>query len=414
METIGSDFYVGGRFLKIGGVSTGGIATFDGTDWHRPFDGTIAAIYTAIEFQQQIIAGGRIDLIDGMPASNIVRFDGTTWTPLGDGFDAYVNALAIFNGELIAAGDFTMSGASEVNHIARWDGQAWQPLGSGIDDSVYDLVACNGALYARGYFTTAGGVAARDVARWNGANWSAIPPVPDDNANIESIGCLSDMLVLSGDLFTGPNDYRVQVGMLDGSNWVPLGDETQYGAYHFTEFQGNWYAQVILNEADVVTTRWNGTQWEIAGGDHQLTSPSGIFALHDRLVVPGRFRWPGQSSENGFVVGNGVVDWDFMSVKSPSGLSALLAYEGDWLAFGLFSTAGNHVAMGYSRWTPACERGDLDCSGVVDLADAAAFANALVGDVSASACELMTCDMNRDNVLDGSDLALFVNALLTE
>ncbi len=194
----GAALYAGGRFTSMGGVAMHQIARWDGSGWSGlsngitgpvlglplPYvralcvfdDGTGAALY----------AGGQFTNAGGVVTGSIARWDGTNWSLLGSGVDGEVRALRVFGAgnaaRLYAGGQFTLAGGVAAANIARWDGTNWSSVGAGVGGAsaavvealtVFDRGA-GAALHAGGRFTSAGGVSARNIAAWNGVRWSAL------------------------------------------------------------------------------------------------------------------------------------------------------------------------------------------------------------------------------------------------
>ncbi|MCG8407709.1 MAG: hypothetical protein MI923_21125 [Phycisphaerales bacterium] len=406
MGTFGGEFYVGGQFLQIGGVPTSNLATMDGATWQRPFNGSRIDINAATRYQGRIVAGGGITMIDGAPFANIIEFDGNQWQQLGHGLDASVEALAVFQGDLIAGGEFTASGQTALSHVARWNGQQWSPVGAGLTNSVQELVVCGDQLFA---FSAANSSSDAEIMRWDGASWATIPDLPNENSWFHSLGCFEDRLVISGNLFQGPG-FSHEIAVLDGASWVQLGTDVFFGARGLTEHDGKLHAIFEVDEADMKVMRWDGATWDIVDGDHRIEYAERILSIGGRLLVPGYIRDHTNNTVDGMIVSGGD-GWSFIEGAAAE-IEAVFEDDGDWLVLGGLTTIGEHVAIGMSRLTAPCGRGDLDCDGSVSTGDVSTFVQTLINTYSATACELLHSDMNQDNQLDGSDVQLFISALL--
>jgi hypothetical protein len=179
--------YAGGWFTVAGGVGARGIARWNGSTWSPLGSGMggvpAPAVYAmAVGNAGQLYAGGRFTTAGGVTTNGIAHWNGTNWSPLGSGMEGCssqvicVAALAVDSaGRLYAGGDFWGAGGVNANHVARWNGSTWSRLGSGINGGVYALVV-DGAdrLYAGGSFTTAGGTTANAIAQWDGTTWSSL------------------------------------------------------------------------------------------------------------------------------------------------------------------------------------------------------------------------------------------------
>jgi hypothetical protein len=265
--------------------------------------GTSAYTKALATFADQVIVGGEFELAGGVDVNYVAAWDGTNWSDLGGGTNGSVNALCVYNGELVAAGWFSEAGGNVVNGIAAWDGRSWHHIGGGMNSPVGGLYLYEDDLIATGPFTIAGGVPANRIARWNGSVWSAMDQGLDDQG----------------------------IGLL-------------------VVYQGQLYGKEGFN-----TYKWDGSAWvfcpEIDPFDGQITD---MFVYQDKLIVGGHF-----IGMNG-ISANGIASWD----GTPGGWQSLgdglggsfvavddmVAYNGDLLVGGSFSTAGGQPAIGIARW----------------------------------------------------------------
>jgi trimeric autotransporter adhesin len=155
-----------GNFVSAGGVTSNGVARWDGANWHD-YAGGITFLLPFLGVQAvtvlpdgDIVVGGLFATVGGVSASNVARWDGSSWTTLGTGVNSVVFALASLpDGSVIAGGSFTQAGTSPAANIARWNGSSWQPFGSGADDAVSTLaVAPSGEVLVGGSFDRPGGL----------------------------------------------------------------------------------------------------------------------------------------------------------------------------------------------------------------------------------------------------------------
>ncbi len=200
----GAALYVAGDFRYAGGIATGMIARWDGSEWSVPagaggvgipfshFGGVRALATWDDGSGDALYAGGAFQTAGDATVNNIARWDGDAWTllfgPFDIGVEGAVYALAVFDGgsgpALHAAGALTEAGGVEVANIAKWDATGWSPLAepfdtAGLNHSVTALATYDDgtgpALYAAGSFLLAGdGVTVDRVARWDGSDWSAL------------------------------------------------------------------------------------------------------------------------------------------------------------------------------------------------------------------------------------------------
>ena len=250
----GPALYAGGFFTNADGLSTSGIARWDGAAWEAVgggVGGSDRAVY-ALEVWNDgsgtaLYAGGRFSSAGGVAAKNMAKWNGTTWSALGDGlgnpsFDA-VYALEVYKRPkgsgtaLYAGGDFRFSGStSGVSGIAVWDGGKWGGLDGGVavGSSVINMVSAlrefQGSLYVGGFFADVGTskLQTGSLARWDGRAWSAV-------GGLEAWGT---------NLFREPMGVQALEVFDDGTG------ATLYASGHMK--LGN-------------TLRWDGSAWSVAG-----------------------------------------------------------------------------------------------------------------------------------------------------
>lgn len=143
--------YAGGSFTTAGGVSTGGLARWNGASWSA-VGGFFNGMVFALEVHEgQLIIGGQYPGISGSP--NLARYNGTSYSTLGTGgANAAVRSLRSSGNRLYAGGDFTQAGGVTARHAAVWNGASWAEVGGGTDAAVLALAAFNGEVHAGGLF----------------------------------------------------------------------------------------------------------------------------------------------------------------------------------------------------------------------------------------------------------------------
>ncbi len=301
------------------------------------------------------VLAGHFTHVGGVPASLIARWDGGQWRTLGPGlvgeYGYPVTALAEYDGDLVAGGLFTHAGALLVNRIASWDGdtQTWSSLAGGVTvhipggQHITALAVHGGALVATGSFSAIGGQTANRVARWNGASWSA------------------------------------------------MGAGLPYAAWDVAVYNGELIAFLPTGEM----SRWNGASW--------LQLSMGVSAVPDALLV-----YRGElvlGRVNGF---NGIARWNGTMLQPlGSGLgpwqnpdvNALVNYNGELIAGGMFTTAGGGVSLGWARWGCACYA-DCNDSQTLTVADFGCFQSQFASGNTYADC-------NNDNAFTIADFGCF-------
>lgn len=196
----GPRVYVCGRLDTLGGVSVGGLASWDGATWSPVFQSAApgfqpnltSGLPTALETWDDgsgpaLFVGGYFSGVQGLPVARIARWDGSSWSALGAGLTnsvpaatPHVETLLGIGGELYVGGWFGNAGGATANHVARWNGAAWSPLASGVNGTVYALAQHDDGtgggprLYVGGRFSAASGTPTQNLAIWDGASWSAL------------------------------------------------------------------------------------------------------------------------------------------------------------------------------------------------------------------------------------------------
>ncbi|MBX3376299.1 MAG: hypothetical protein KF678_04770 [Phycisphaeraceae bacterium] len=151
---------VGGHFSHAGGVLTGRLAQWDGSEW-TTFNGSLVndTVYAMANYNGQLVIGGDFTTINGSPMRKVAMYNGTQWVDMSAGIDTAVGtvtALAVHNGELYAGGSFGTTG-DQARALAKWNGSSWVDLGTNQGpDGVATLATFGGDLVVGGPFFRAG------------------------------------------------------------------------------------------------------------------------------------------------------------------------------------------------------------------------------------------------------------------
>jgi hypothetical protein len=134
----------------------------------------------------ELYVGGEFASAGGMTTGTIAKWNGSNWSSLGSGASSFlINALGVYDDgggpALYAGGSGSVSGVAGTNEIAKWDGSIWSSLSGGMTTNSNEVDALitfddggGTALYASGSFTTASGAAAKNIAKWDGSSWIAL------------------------------------------------------------------------------------------------------------------------------------------------------------------------------------------------------------------------------------------------
>lgn len=221
--------YACGSFTHAGGVSSPGVARWDGNAWHPvstapptypttySFLAVTAMVVAADGAGTRLVAGGGFDRFSGVRANHIAAWDGQSWAPIGaprgKGTDGSVHAILEHDDgsglSLFVGGRFGVAGATPANNIARWDGARWRSLGAGVlgslaTNSVAPVLALaefdedgpgpgRPALFVGGEFNTAGGQPIGRLARWSNGQWSSVAiPGPGSDARVATLAVFDE------------------------------------------------------------------------------------------------------------------------------------------------------------------------------------------------------------------------------
>lgn len=192
----GVDLYIGGGFLRVGGVAAQNVARWTGTVWEplpggprNAFiglndDSVLEMVAGEVNGRRLLFASGVFDRLGTEPNAGLAAWDGSQWLNI-DGapqdpirYIGDARGLAMHDpdgqGErLFVFGSFETPNGPEF-HVGFWDGTSWQ-LAPGVDMNStafwlgYDLLSADlgdgRALYAAGNFDRLGGASADHVAR---------------------------------------------------------------------------------------------------------------------------------------------------------------------------------------------------------------------------------------------------------
>ena len=108
------DIYVAGTFSRASGLSSPGLAKWNGSDWSNI--GFAGAAFALVSDGTNLYVGGTFTNAGGVLNTNIARYDGTNWYSMGGGIGyynnlgSYVYVLELHNGLLYVGGIFTNAG----------------------------------------------------------------------------------------------------------------------------------------------------------------------------------------------------------------------------------------------------------------------------------------------------------------
>jgi hypothetical protein len=185
--------YAAGFFSTAGGMTSLGVASWNGSSWSvlgEPSDALNGTIRSLAQVGTDIYVGGTFTRAGMQKANNIAVFNTNTgfWSPLGsgssNGVDGPVYSLAVLGNDVYVGGNFTHAGGTQPD---------------GVNGPVHSLAANADTVFAGGAFSTAGGSVANNLVKWDGHTWTAV------GAGVNSVAsalALSDTSLLIGRYFT--------------------------------------------------------------------------------------------------------------------------------------------------------------------------------------------------------------------
>jgi hypothetical protein len=235
------DIFAAGAFTTIGGVTTRGVARWNGSTWAAlgppSSGGDVYAI--AVSPSGTVYVGGSFSNWAGNAnADFLAAWDGSSWfAPASTPANAAVNAFAFaLDGKLYIGGSFSAINGLAAPYIAVYNPSdvSFARVGAGdFNGQVNALLAMpDGSVYATGTFTTYGGAPMLRLARWNGVTWDSVGG-----------GLTVDGVSLARYGTTG-----VLVGMNNGG--VKLWDGGQWQELDFLSASGFPYVGAVTATAD--------------------------------------------------------------------------------------------------------------------------------------------------------------------
>ncbi|MGY3089508.1 hypothetical protein ACVWYF_002556 [Hymenobacter sp. UYAg731] len=325
------EVYVGGSFIRVGGVPANYVAKWNGTAWSSLGTGTANGVSgpvsaVAVASTGEVYVGGDFTQAGGVLATRVAKWNGANWSSLGTGFDlvSTINAVAVAStGEVYVGGDFAQAGGVPASRVAKWNGTAWSSLGTGSANGVNGTVkalavAGSGEVYAGGVFTQAGGVPANFVAKWNGTAWSSLGTGVDVAVNARSVNAVA--VASTGEVYVGGDFTRAggvsanYVAKWDGTAWSSLGTGNTNGAPYAVmslavASTGEVYAGTSLyygsgGRVELYSlAKWNGTAWSSLGTGLNKMAFSIACGPTGQVYVGGDFATTGDGSKVTFHFG---------------------------------------------------------------------------------------------------------------
>lgn len=396
MEAYGGDLYVAGQFTAAGGVSTTGIARWDGAEWHALGSPShVWGIRRMSASDDGLVVTGTFSLAGGVEANGLARWDGAQWHSMGSGLRPGGHrvglALARVEDDLFVGGSFTyVDDAPAVNLAVLRNGE-WQPNVAARAQGLHTeepndaairaraLASFSGSLYAAGRFTLAGPSVVENIARWDGDQWQPL----HGNSGVGLNGTVHDLLDFDGALWVAGK--FTQAGGVDsphiarwtGDAWQPFqpsltlgGSGSSIGALATDGselFVAGKFSSIDGVPANSVA-RWNGQTWIAMAEGLGPQGTASALEMHDgHLYLAGRIsndlaapavvmRWDGSQ----WAETEGQLGWLGPGNTVHASVDSLVSTEWGLVAIGLFDRAGQEVSRNVAVRRDGGEWGAVD------------------------------------------------------
>jgi trimeric autotransporter adhesin len=361
------NLYVGGSFSKIGGVSSRGIARWDGRAWHDMEGGVsipdyaFASVYTITGDGTNIYAGGFFTQAGSVQATNLARWNGRHWEGIGNfaaepppnvtffpALYSQVDKVMMNQGSLYVCGQFSEVDGYAITNFAKWNRGIWQKAGD-VDGQVNGMDEYMGGLLVAGTFRSIGGVSATNAAWFKQGRWSGLGV--NTSGSFYDVKVAGNHVYLAGsfDLVNGVSARSII--RYDGGKFSALGTgkgNSLSGPVEALATDGtNVYALGNFDTAGTAPVsglaKWDGTKWSGLGKPFDsgmgYRSPGfnlalgigrnpgnlpGIAAVGSKLYFNGRFEMPDVGGTNlacwngreWSAVGNDQGTWEIESMAS--------------------------------------------------------------------------------------------------
>lgn len=407
----GPALYVGGRALRVNGVSVNGVGRIVNGEAEAVPGVTVNGDVRALEAFDDgtgpalYIAGAFLG-VNSVPTRFICRWNGTTLDRFNGGVVGgapnidFVNTLRTFdagNGpRLYAGGHFNNIGGAPLRDLAYWDAEAgWQPVPGwdGIVNTLHVADLGDGpALYIGGLFATVGGAACNSVARWTGA---ALECVGTAGCPIYAVLELHNRFEGGTPvLYAGGVDQNFPAWRWDGQAWTALPGANEcvasfHGVRAMSSYEYLGRDQLLMGGGfnpwgmePCALWSWTGQSWDqpppFAGfwvRSDVRCATIGRIGGQDMLIIGGLF------TELGNLTANNVAAWDGRSWRAlgaglPPAVTSLQIHD-DGNGPALFAATApafgntNEGAYAVYRWngTHWSQAGDSFWGGVLSLAE---------------------------------------------
>ncbi len=298
--------YVGGNFNISGGITTWGLAKWNGLAWDSVGSGALDMqncwpIFSIIRYKGELYVGGMGDGTKG----GIEKWNGTNWELVGNGVNGSVFNFYIHNDLLYVCGEFDSVGNIAANSLATWDGNVWSNVHfipnyeiSGFFSIIYCVVFYNNELIVGGNLNGD----ANEIIKWNGITWETVGGgFYGNSAEVSRLIVYKNLLFAAGTFSKSDdlNNIGNYIVAWDGNNWLDVGGGMQgvgnnNGQIHdLIIYNDELYACGVFCYAGGIPAqyiaKWDGNNWCGLGSYFNNTLISfGVY--QDMLYIGGGFR----------------------------------------------------------------------------------------------------------------------------
>ncbi|MCY2961532.1 MAG: hypothetical protein NTY35_15320 [Planctomycetota bacterium] len=231
----GDQLYVGGE-LYIQGQKTL-VARWTGSQWEPIattwFNGYLVSLRVHDDGHgPALFAGGSFAEIGGVSTWGVARWNGTAWSSLGTGAGSELVALEVHDEgsgpALFLAGDFRNSAGNPLANVVRWDGSALTAVGGGLPTVPLVQSLRSFSSGQQSTLVAVGAVPSGNPNRvvawsWDSQAWTEMPS-PGGSFTLPRTLAVSDVgfgrqLVVG--VYSQPSGF---VRRFTGNDWVQVGD----------------------------------------------------------------------------------------------------------------------------------------------------------------------------------------------
>lgn len=334
----GTHLYAGGYFSNAGSVSANRLAAWSGGAWHTlqgglGWGGGIPPQVSALEVHAgNLYVGGYFTTAGGVSTTGIARWDGASWHAIGSPSHVWgINSISAGADGLVVTGVFAQAGGVESNGLARWDGTQWHAMGTGLrrgdSGAGLSLLRLDGDLYVGGLFTFVDDSPAVNLARFSNGEWQPAVVAPAHGLHAElrnnaphwptAMASFAGSLYAAGRITLAGDQVVNNIARWDGAQWHPLDGPAGMGVdddvHDLLEWDGVLWVAGRFSRAggldSPLIARWNGNTWLpfqpdlVLDGDSSATIRA-LATDGQNLYVAGRF------TSIGGVAANSVARWD--------------------------------------------------------------------------------------------------------